>query len=241
MSRPQVSETSAPATDAAAHVLYRFFSKTGQLLYVGITMNPPERFKAHRQEKAWWGQVAGITCESYDNRSDLMAAERRAIQVERPKHNVVHNRSQKLHKPAARPVASNRIAYHCCECRKLINAGDGYVHVSRQEAHDHRQYWRELRQRKRAEMAAKGAPGWMPIGYSGSELVNGPPPARWVTHHRVCDPNPDSNDYWFDVARADTAAKLLDWSAHLLGKNWIQDTNWSDFIRSVTRRLGVDA
>ena len=72
------------------HVLYRFYSATGQLLYVGITANPPTRFKAHRSTKEWWTQVVGITLENYSTREDLANAERRAIQVERPLHNIVH-------------------------------------------------------------------------------------------------------------------------------------------------------
>lgn len=74
-----------------AHVLYRFYSATGQLLYVGITMNPPQRFKSHQDDKGWWEQVSGISVETYENRADLARAERRAIQVERPRYNVVHN------------------------------------------------------------------------------------------------------------------------------------------------------
>lgn len=77
------------------HVLYRFYSATGQLLYVGITMSPPDRFKSHRDTKAWWAEVAGITVENYESRGDLEKAERRAIQVERPLHNVVHNGNRK--------------------------------------------------------------------------------------------------------------------------------------------------
>lgn len=73
-----------------SHVLYRFYSATGQLLYVGITANPPTRFKAHRHTKDWWSEVVGITLENYATREDLANAERRAIQVERPLHNVVH-------------------------------------------------------------------------------------------------------------------------------------------------------
>lgn len=72
------------------HVLYRFYSATGQLLYVGITANPPMRFKAHRHTKDWWPEVVGITLERYATRGDLANAERRAIQVERPLHNVAH-------------------------------------------------------------------------------------------------------------------------------------------------------
>lgn len=72
-----------------AHVLYRFYSATGQLLYVGITMNPSQRFKSHRDTKDWWGDVAGISIENYDTREDLENAERRAIQVEHPLHNII--------------------------------------------------------------------------------------------------------------------------------------------------------
>lgn len=72
------------------HVLYRFYSATGQLLYVGITMNPPQRFKSHRDSKEWWPTVSGITVENYSSRDELAQAERRAIQVEHPLHNVVH-------------------------------------------------------------------------------------------------------------------------------------------------------
>lgn len=72
-----------------ATVLYRFYTDTGQLLYVGITMDPAKRFKSHRGKKDWWSDVAGITLEHYETRSELENAERRAIQVEHPLHNVV--------------------------------------------------------------------------------------------------------------------------------------------------------
>lgn len=95
------------ATCSTAHVLYRFYSATGQLLYVGITMSPPDRFKSHRKTKEWWESVSGITVESYDSRDDLVRAERRAIQVERPLHNVVHNGSRRTSSPTnPRPPAT---------------------------------------------------------------------------------------------------------------------------------------
>lgn len=77
-----------------AHVLYRFYSDTGQLLYVGITMNPAQRFKSHRGTKDWWGDVSGISIEHYGSREDLANAERRAIRVERPMHNVAHTKTK---------------------------------------------------------------------------------------------------------------------------------------------------
>lgn len=100
----------------STHVLYRFYNATGQLLYVGITMNPPQRFKSHGGGKEWWSQVAGITVESYNSRADLEGAERRAIQVERPLYNIVHNhRTRKLRTvaPERRPEpAVNDV----CDC-----------------------------------------------------------------------------------------------------------------------------
>ncbi|ABD58284.1 G-I-Y Y-I-G endonuclease [Mycobacterium phage Martik] len=84
-----------------AHVLYRFYSATGQLLYVGITMNPPQRFKAHRDSKDWWSEVAGISIENYNTREELENAERRAIQVEHPLHNVVRAKPKVIQDPFA--------------------------------------------------------------------------------------------------------------------------------------------
>lgn len=88
---------------AETHVLYRFYGATGQLLYVGITMNPPQRFRAHRGSKDWWGDVVGITLEHYDTREDLANAERRAIQVERPLHNVVRAKPKPEQQQAVTP------------------------------------------------------------------------------------------------------------------------------------------
>jgi hypothetical protein len=72
-----------------AHVLYRFYSATGVLLYVGITVNPPLRFADHRARE-WWNQVDTIKLETYRSRAELFDAERRAITTEHPVHNKVH-------------------------------------------------------------------------------------------------------------------------------------------------------
>lgn len=98
-----------------SHVLYRFYSATGQLLYVGITANPPTRFKAHRRTKDWWSEVVGITLENYATREDLANAERRAIQVERPLHNVVHAKrcgasAVAVRPPEVAPAAADNLA-----------------------------------------------------------------------------------------------------------------------------------
>lgn len=70
------------------HTLYRFFNSRGQLLYVGITVNPAARFRDHRQQQRWWDEVRGIGLTQYATREELAAAEIRAIQTEHPAYNV---------------------------------------------------------------------------------------------------------------------------------------------------------
>lgn len=77
-----------------AHALYRFYADAGALLYVGITLDPGSRWRAHRDDKPWWQQVTKITIEVYRDRASVLEAERRAIVDERPKYNIVHNTSR---------------------------------------------------------------------------------------------------------------------------------------------------
>lgn len=72
------------------HALYRFFDDAGQLLYVGITNDPPRRMSQHADSKPWWPQVRGMTVDWYDTRAMVAAAERRAIRVENPLNNIQH-------------------------------------------------------------------------------------------------------------------------------------------------------
>lgn len=73
------------------HVLCRIYGHDKQLLYIGITANPPARFTAHGKGKNWWSDVADIKLEHHDNRQALLSAERIAIKNERPRYNIVHN------------------------------------------------------------------------------------------------------------------------------------------------------
>lgn len=85
---------SAPAK-VDTHVLYRFYDANSVLLYIGITRNPPARFKGHATEKSWWDMVAHIKMETLGSRDELAAAERYAIITEVPRYNVTHNDRRK--------------------------------------------------------------------------------------------------------------------------------------------------
>lgn len=214
------------AASDKSHVLYRFFSENGQLLYVGITMNPPQRFKSHEHEKFWWSEVSGIRVEQHESREKLIEAERLAIKIERPIHNVVHNRPfsevSRL-KPVRRH--ESLISYRCRECKGLVTKSNGYIHVSLTEAERHREAWDQYRSERVGDFGLV----WTKL----DDLEKLPEPAPWLVHHKNCDPNPGEYCYWFYVNRADTHEKLLSWTAHLLDKSWLQDTDWADFLYSL--------
>ncbi|MGW8936004.1 GIY-YIG nuclease family protein [Gordonia terrae] len=77
-------------------ILYRFFDENRRLLYIGITMNPPARFRQHHAGKVWWHTVTTITLESFSSRVQLASAERAAILLERPLHNIAGNSHGRL-------------------------------------------------------------------------------------------------------------------------------------------------
>lgn len=75
-----------------AHALYRFHDADGRLLYVGITLNPANRWRDHKRDKDWWHEVDTITIEKFESRGAALLAERQAIISERPAYNIVHGR-----------------------------------------------------------------------------------------------------------------------------------------------------
>ena len=123
------------------------------------------------------------------------------------------------------------LVWTCEACDEPIADEDGYVHVNRCTA---RQVGLAHDEVEKARAAA-----------GPRKLVEGcrwplalPDRARWQIHHRACDPEPEADDYWFDVGRARTHAKLLSWTAHLMGKVWFEHTDWGSLIRS---KAGVSA
>lgn len=84
--------------------LYRFYDDTDRLLYVGVTMNPPRRFRTHEGTKGWWAEVSHIALESYLERADVLSAEAAAIRNERPVYNVALNGETVLCHVCRRPV-----------------------------------------------------------------------------------------------------------------------------------------
>lgn len=69
--------------------LYRLFAEDGQLLYVGISHNPDERFAYHRRRVNSLGRIANRTIDWFASREEARQAEVEAIRTERPRYNTL--------------------------------------------------------------------------------------------------------------------------------------------------------
>jgi len=83
------------------YAVYRCYSVSGQLLYIGETGDLGKRLADHAK-KLWFVQVRGITLEWYADELEALKAERRAIHVEHPEYNVVHRNAATLASPPER-------------------------------------------------------------------------------------------------------------------------------------------
>lgn len=68
--------------------LYRLYSASDKLLYVGISKHPKWRMKEHAQGKWWWWQVHRGTIEYFEDRASAAEAELAAIRTEAPIYNL---------------------------------------------------------------------------------------------------------------------------------------------------------
>jgi hypothetical protein len=109
------------------------------------------------------------------------------------------------------------ITYHCGKCGRSVTHGRGYIHI-------------DLQQIDSRTIARRAWEAKHPGLFTGSDLNEYPPAVLWEIHHRDCDPEPARYDYWIDTERADTHETLLSWTAHLLDKDWIIETDWAAFI-----------
>lgn len=68
--------------------VYRLHDQHNDLIYVGITNNPPQRWRLHAYEKPWWGDVALREVEWFATREEAEAVEAQLISWHRPKWNI---------------------------------------------------------------------------------------------------------------------------------------------------------
>lgn len=71
--------------------VYRIFDGDDNLLYVGASERSLARVQEHASEKGWFSDVNRVSIERFETREEALSAEKRAIETERPRHNVQHN------------------------------------------------------------------------------------------------------------------------------------------------------
>lgn len=70
--------------------VYRLTGHGGDLLYVGMSVDPSHRTRTHAH-KWWWPQVDKITAEAFGSRREARQAELNAIASESPRYNISDN------------------------------------------------------------------------------------------------------------------------------------------------------
>lgn len=123
------------------------------------------------------------------------------------------------HPNHAIPRVDRAIQWTCATCGRDV-ADDGVLHVNLDQARAHRHAVRATRSTE--------------IGINLGDLLARPAPARWAAHHSTCDLDTESNDYWIPMREVRSHAQLLRWTAHLMGKNWLADTDWIQVIRDAS-------
>lgn len=82
--------------------LYRHYSGSGELLYVGVSLSAITRLAQHAGHSGWYAEISRVTIHQYESRELALRAERQAIIDETPKYNIQHKRDAKAAERLAR-------------------------------------------------------------------------------------------------------------------------------------------
>ncbi|WP_405461588.1 hypothetical protein OG786_29260 [Streptomyces sp. NBC_00101] len=111
---------SEPAEPAA---VYRLYDGEYDLLYIGASRKPHERFKAHAHEKLWWHHVTYFDLTWFASFRSAAKAERAAQISERPPYNGVIHAGGDWNTPALHYDDSMDRAATREHLRAALNAG----------------------------------------------------------------------------------------------------------------------
>lgn len=84
--------------------LYRYFDKSGDLLYVGISVSAVARMAQHKATADWFEQAARIEIEKAGSLEEALKKERDAIKAECPKFNIRSSSLKKVGPVTQRPT-----------------------------------------------------------------------------------------------------------------------------------------
>lgn len=129
----------------------------------------------------------------------------------------------------------NDLTLICETCTFPIAPGDGSIYVRTGDITAYQ---------KAAKTWEDAHPGDEPFDIN--ELADWPNPIRWRTGHDGCRDDRHEPCYDIDSGALRTWPHLARWTAHLMEKNWLGDSDWDDLLREVSgeivpRRIRVAA
>ncbi|WP_030886411.1 hypothetical protein [Streptomyces sp. NRRL F-5053] len=127
---------------------------------------------------------------------------------------------------------SHDLLAYCDTCKAPVADGDGALWADMADVDrtaTNTQAWEMLETKQEA-----GA-----LSFSAGSLMSYPEPARWQVHHSACNPSPDARAYAVEVHRCRSWADLVWWTAHLMGKTWLQHTDWEDLLQETAEAAGT--
>ncbi|MFH8260707.1 hypothetical protein [Streptomyces roseolus] len=119
---------------------------------------------------------------------------------------------------------SRELTLICSTCAQEIGQDDGYLWAHTHEIHTVQQAHLTLE-----EQHTDPVDGSMLLDLA--DLADLPEPATWRADHHDCDPARQESHYRIPADRLRLRADLLDWTAHLMEKSWLEYTDWRDVVR----------
>ncbi|MBB4711159.1 hypothetical protein BJ965_001041 [Streptomyces luteogriseus] len=118
----------------------------------------------------------------------------------------------------------------CDTCRKPIDGATGYLWVDNSQINA---VVKAVAEWNRAHTIPEGEPLAGGRMCSATDLFSYPEAVQWQAHHHACDPSQDASAYSIQADRISTWRELLDWTAHLMEKEWLTHTDWDDVLRGI--------
>ncbi|MDZ8200629.1 hypothetical protein RZO50_03840 [Microbacterium sp. SSW1-59] len=129
---------------------------------------------------------------------------------------------------------TKRLVWNCEHCKKPIADDEGALIIRGREMAKHEKAWAEHDRQQRAELEATGIPRMVPV----HELMALPSRVEWRGRHVGCGLN-SIGDVYYDipVGSLRTYFHVVDWTAHLMEKGWLESTDWQRVLRDVTAQM----
>ena len=115
-----------------------------------------------------------------------------------------------------------QISWRCEICREQIADGDGGIYADIVAAD------RVCRDRLKWDAEIRPTA-------TITDFLKRPKSVDWHAVHARCHPDPDTASYLIEVDELRSAWDILSMTSYLMGKTWLEGTNWSILIGGLAR------